>query len=92
MCNPFSPLLDPNKLICLKSGMAVNDHIASQLLEFKNTGKKWMNEFIDDCKSDPKQFKKRLPRRQVPNCLCYAWSINSLSDLQLNTHCYLCPS
>ena len=67
MCNPFSPLLDPNKLICLKSGMAVNDHIASQLLEFKNTGKKWMNEFIDDCKSDPKQFEKRLPRRQVPN-------------------------
>ena len=52
MCNLFSPLLDPNKLICLKSGMVVNDDIATQLMEFKNTGKKWINEFIDDCKSD----------------------------------------
>ena len=65
MCNPFSPELEPDKLIALHTGVAVKDDIADQMLKLKETGKEWMDTFIQECKDDPKRFEARIPRKKV---------------------------
>ena len=65
MCYPFSPELDPDKLIALHTSIAVKDDIADQILKLRETGKQWMDDFIKECKADPKLFEARIPRKKV---------------------------
>ena len=65
MCNPFSPELDPDKLIALHTGVTVKNCIAEKILNLKKTGKEWMDNFIAECKADLKRFEARIPRKKV---------------------------
>ena len=69
-CNPFSPELDPDKLIALHTGVAVKNEVAEKILTMEETGKKWMDAFIEECKANPKRFEERIPRTKV-NVILY---------------------
>ena len=82
MCNPFSPELDPDKLIALHTGVAVKGDVANKILNLHETGKKWMDNFIEECKVDPKRFEARIPRQKVNKMNSFS---NDYNDIKCQT-------
>ena len=63
--NPFKENLPA--LICLTTGRATSTDIQDDLTDIVNIGSKWYQEYLTECKDDPKRFEKPIKRRKVKN-------------------------
>ena len=66
--NPFAEALlkDPN-LFCLADGKKMPDEVKEDMLNLFQIGKKWKDEFLQECFEDPSRFERPLRRRKVRN-------------------------
>jgi len=57
--NPFvNTLLIDTNLYCLADGKKVHDKVKHDILKLFHLGKKWNDEFLDDCLKDSRMFEK----------------------------------
>ena len=54
-------------LYCLTTGKAASDDVRNDLLQVMEKGTLWHEEFLSQCKENPKRFEQPIKRRKVRN-------------------------
>ncbi len=49
----------------MRRGVALNEHIAQELVKFYQIGDEWMKEFIAKCHKCPERFEGSIKKRKV---------------------------
>ena len=81
--NPFTDASDDN-LYCLTTGKKIADDIKDDLLNAREKGRAWYDEFVTGCFKNPSHFEKPIPRRKVKNFASAALKVKvSTKDLKL---------